>query len=78
MYLIKSKNPNQRLLAWRKKKIIPQIIPHKDVVEQKPQLSEIDMPQTGSGMKGIRNKLKALDLHSDAKRKYNKFISLKL
>ena len=36
--------------------------------ETTPQLSQIDMAQTGSGFKGLQNKKKILDLHSNAKK----------
>ena len=78
MYFVGLGNANNRMLLGTKAKIIEAIIPHVDIKEGNPQLSEIDMAQSGSGMKGVRNKLKQLDLHSTAKKKYNKFISLNL
>lgn len=78
MYIVKTGNPKISMFSFRKKQIIKELIPHIDTPSEEPQLAEIDMTQSGSGMKGIRNKMKLLDLHSGAKKKYNKFISLKL
>ena len=81
MYFVKLGNANNRMLLGignTKTTIIEAIVPHVDIQEGTPQLSEIDMSQSGSGMKGLRNKMKQLDLHSKAKKKYNKFISLNL
>lgn len=38
----------------------------------------IDIEQSGSGIKGVKNKLSQIGLHTDGKKKFNKFISLNL
>ena len=40
--------------------------------------STIDIEQSGSGIKGVKNKLSQIGLHTDGKKKFNKFISLDL
>lgn len=79
MYIVELGDANNRMNFGRHKKTVKDaLIPHIDIPEGTPQLSDIDMSQSGSGMQGVRNKLKQLDLHSTAKKKYNKFISLNL
>lgn len=76
MYLIgnpKKKHFNRKM----KKTVIKELIPVRDEVSNQA-LPDVDVSQLGSGMKGIKNKLKTLDLHSNGKKKYDKFISLKL
>lgn len=76
----KLSNPKNRILTTnKKKKVIAEIIPARDQPEGQPQLPDVELSQLGSGTKGIKNKLKSLNLHSNnAKKKYDKFISLKL
>jgi len=76
----KPSNPKNRILSTKiKPKVINEIIPVRDQPDGAPQLPDVELSQLGSGTKGIKNKLKSLNLHSNnAKKKYDKFISLKL
>jgi hypothetical protein len=80
MYLFKLTNPKNRNLSQNQKpKVIKELIPVRDQPEGQPSLPDVDVGQLGSGTKGIKNKLKSLNIHSNnAKKKYDKFISLKL
>jgi hypothetical protein len=76
----KPSNPKIRNLTTNKKpKVIKEIIPVRDQPAGEPQLPDVEISQLGSGTKGIKNKLKSINLHSNnAKKKYDKFINLKL
>lgn len=80
MYFFKVSNPRNRILTiHQKQKVIKDLIPVRDQPQGQPALPDVDVGQLGSGTKGIRNKLKAINIHSNnAKKKYDKFISLKL
>ena len=81
MYLIDThQTPTNRLVGFNtsKREVIQELINDALPERTDPQLAEIDMKQTGSGFKGLKNKMRKMDLHSDAKKKYNKFISLNL
>jgi hypothetical protein len=83
MYIITLGNPKNTMMNWKNKKQINEdLVPHVDRPEGTPVLSDIDMSQSGSGMKAAKDKLKQIDLHSSDKSKgaakYSKFISLNL
>jgi len=80
MYNFKLSNPRNRQLGQNKKpKVLKELVPARDQPQGQPSLPDVDLGQLGSGVKGIKNKLKSLNIHSNnAKKKYDKFISLKL
>lgn len=78
MYIIRGRP--RGMISYKPKRPIV----HKNLVvnQSKPDESKsdatIDIEQSGSGMKGIKNKLTQIALHADGKKKFNKFISLNL
>ena len=79
MYIIRGR-PRGMITYKPKRPIV-----HKNlIVNSQPKMdapksdATIDIEQSGSGMKGIKNKLTQIALHSDEKKKFNKFISWNL
>jgi hypothetical protein len=79
MYIIRRKGKG--LMLYRPKRATT----HKTIVAQELKTTDVSVPtidieQSGSGVKGVKNKLSQIALHetSNGKKKFNKFISLSL
>ena len=72
MYLLG--NPNSKIFM-KKPVVVKELAPISNLSSDS---TFINVSQLGSGIKSIQNKLDHINLHSNSKKKYDKFISLNL
>ncbi len=87
MYIFRQGNIKNRFQFQAPEVVKKDLVPIADVIDENKKylpdvsLPDVDLSMTGSGIKGVKNKLKTLSIHSNnsnGKKKYDKFINLKL